>query len=50
MALLDRTAALTLAGNESFAEMRAFYQAEAGLRVPPVIRSYSDKGMQLINL
>jgi hypothetical protein len=39
LALLDRTAALTLAENESFAEMRAFYQAEEGLRVPPVIRS-----------
>jgi hypothetical protein len=50
LTLLDRAAALTLAGNESFAEMRAFYQAQEGLRVPPVIRSYSDKGMQLVNL
>ncbi|MBN1991963.1 MAG: transglutaminase domain-containing protein, partial [Anaerolineae bacterium] len=50
LALLDRAAALTLAGNESFAEMRAFYQAEDELRVPPVIRSYSNKGMQLVDL
>jgi hypothetical protein len=50
LALLDRAAALTMAGPESFAEMRIFYQAQEGLRVPPVIRSYSDKGMQFVNL
>jgi hypothetical protein len=50
LALLDRAAALTLAGNESFAEMRAFYEAEEDLRVPPVIRSHSETGMQLVDL
>lgn len=40
LAYLDRIAALTLAGNESFADLRAFYDAEEHVRVPPVIVSY----------
>jgi len=35
VALLDRVAALTLAGNEAFPEMRAVYETNAQLRVPP---------------
>jgi transglutaminase-like putative cysteine protease len=50
LALLDRAAALTLAANESFTKMRSFYKAEESLRVPPVIRSYSETGMQLVDL
>jgi hypothetical protein len=35
-ALLDRVAALTLAGDSSFAEMRAIYENDR-LRVPPMV-------------
>jgi hypothetical protein len=41
-ALLDRVAALTQAGNESFAELRDIYEDNRQLRVPPVIISYRD--------
>jgi hypothetical protein len=40
LAYLDRVAALTLAGNDSFAELRAFYDTEDRVRVPPVIVSF----------
>ncbi|MGH7924776.1 MAG: transglutaminase domain-containing protein [Candidatus Binatus sp.] len=36
-ALLDKTAALTLAGDDKFAEVRAIYDADDRLRVPPVV-------------
>lgn len=36
-ALLDRVAALTLAGDDSFAEVRAIYESDDRLRVPPVV-------------
>jgi len=36
-ALLDRVAALTLAGDDKFAEVRAIYQSDDRLRVPPVV-------------
>lgn len=39
MALLDRVATATLAGNAGFAGLRALYQTEARLRVPSVIHS-----------
>jgi len=35
--LLDRVAALTLAGDDSFAEVRAIYESDDRLRVPPVV-------------
>jgi hypothetical protein len=35
--LLDRVAALTLAGDDQFAEMRAIYESDERLRVPPVV-------------
>ena len=41
LALLDKIAVLTQAGNESFSEMQAIYENEAGLKVPPVVMSYS---------
>lgn len=42
MALLDRVAALTQADNESFTALRALYEGNEELRVPPVIVSYTD--------
>ncbi len=48
--LLDRVAPLTLAGNEAFAELRSIYESDARLRVPPVIRSYTQAGAQEIKL
>jgi hypothetical protein len=36
-ALLDRVAALTLAGDDAFSEMRAIYEADDRLRMPPVV-------------
>jgi hypothetical protein len=36
-ALLDRVAALTLAGDDAFADVRAIYESDERLRVPPVV-------------
>jgi hypothetical protein len=36
-ALFDRVAALTLAGDAKFAEVRAIYDSDERLRVPPVV-------------
>jgi hypothetical protein len=36
-ALLDKVAALTLAGDDVFAEVREIYESNARLRVPPVV-------------
>ena len=36
-ALLDRVAALTLAGDNAFAEIRKIYESDDRLRVPPVV-------------
>ena len=36
-ALLDRIAALTLAGDDKFADVREIYESDARLRVPPVV-------------
>ena len=36
-ALIDRVAALTLAGDDAFAEVRAIYESDERLRVPPVV-------------
>ncbi len=35
--LLDKVAALTLAGDDQFAEVRAIYESDERLRVPPVV-------------
>jgi Transglutaminase-like superfamily len=40
-AFLDTVAMLTQADNEASAEMRAIYEHAVGLKVPPVVRSYS---------
>lgn len=50
MALLDRVAALTQAGNEAFIELRSIYENDDRLRVPSVITSYTEAGPQKINL
>lgn len=44
--LLDRVAALTLAGNEAFPQLRALYDLEPRLRVPAVINTYVDDILQ----
>ena len=36
-ALIDRVAALTLAGDNAFADVRAIYESDDRLRVPPVV-------------
>jgi hypothetical protein len=36
-ALIDRVAALTLAGDDKFAEVRAIYESDERLHVPPVV-------------
>jgi Transglutaminase-like superfamily len=36
-ALLDKVAALTLAGDDKFGEVRAIYESDERLRVPPVV-------------
>jgi len=38
--LLDRAAALSLAGNESFAELRSLYLQDMRLRVTPIVKSW----------
>ncbi len=35
--LLDRVSALTLADDDAFAEVRAIYESDDRLRVPPVV-------------
>ena len=50
MALLDRVAALTLADNSAFAEMRALYENDARLCVPSVIKSYPGGNVQMVDL
>jgi len=44
LALLDRAAALTLAGDERHADVLRFYAAEPRLRVPRVITSFGPGG------
>jgi hypothetical protein len=43
LALLDRVAVLTQAGNDAFGELRAIYKDER-LRVPLVVTSYTNAG------
>jgi len=42
MTLMDRAAELTLAGNEDFADLRAFYEEQPAVRVPEVIHTYPN--------
>jgi hypothetical protein len=51
LALLDHVAALTLAGNETFEDVRALYEAEQDrLRVPDEIHSYNSDTPTIIDL
>jgi hypothetical protein len=50
LALLDRAAALSLADNAAFSELRSFYEENPGLRVPSVITSYTGAGAQVVDL
>jgi len=50
MALLDRVAALTLADNSAFAEMRPLYESDERLRVPSVVKSYAAAGAQMVDI
>lgn len=49
-ALLDQVADLTLADNAAFDSMRALYQGDERLRVPSVINSYTEAGVQRVDL
>jgi len=49
-ALLDRVAALTIADNSAFLEMRALYENDIRLRVPLVVKSYTRTGLRTITL
>ncbi|MFX1412150.1 MAG: transglutaminase domain-containing protein [Promethearchaeota archaeon] len=50
LALLDRVAVLTQAGNDAFGELRAIYESDERLRVPPVVTSYTDAGPREVTL
>ncbi len=50
LALLDRLAALTAGEVPDFAQVRALYGTEPGLRVPSTIRSYTQSGPLEIHL
>jgi hypothetical protein len=46
LAFLDRVAELTQGDVPQFDAVRAVYESDARLRVPPVIRSYTSAGVQ----
>jgi hypothetical protein len=48
--LLDRIAALTLTVNNGLDRLYALYQYNDRLRVPPVVRSYSPKGVREVEI
>jgi hypothetical protein len=50
MALLDHVAALTLADNSAFVEMRTLYESDERLRVPSVVKSYAAAGAQTVDI
>ena len=50
LAIFDRVAALTLAGNDDFGAVRGLYEGDDGLRVPPEIISYGDGKPQIVNI
>jgi hypothetical protein len=50
LALLDRVAVLTQAGNEAFDELRALYEHNQQLHVPSTIISYTRSGPRRIDL
>jgi len=50
LTLLDRVATLTLADNSSGKELYEVYENEVRLRVPPVIKCYTQAGVRVVNL
>jgi hypothetical protein len=50
LTLLDRAAALTLADSSSFPELCTLYESDTRLRVPPVIKCYTQAGVRIVNL
>ncbi|MGH7781887.1 MAG: transglutaminase-like domain-containing protein [Candidatus Binataceae bacterium] len=49
-ALFDRVAALTMSGDDGFAEVRQIYESNEGLRVPSVVFNASTKARDMIAL
>ncbi len=49
-AFVDRIAALSLAGDDAFGEIRATYDGDDRLRVPREIRSFTDQGPQTVTI
>jgi len=47
---LDQTAAFILADPIPFPELCSIYEEDVRLRVPPVIRTYLETGIQTVNL
>jgi hypothetical protein len=47
-ALIDRVAALTLAGDDAFPEVRAIYESDDRLRVPPVVLNVDRNAQEKI--
>jgi hypothetical protein len=50
LTLLDRVATFTLADNSSFPDLRALYESDMRLRVPPVIKCYTQAGVRMVHL
>jgi hypothetical protein len=50
LAVLDEVAELTCADVSAFARVRAWYERDQRLRVPATIRSYTQQGVQTIEL
>jgi hypothetical protein len=50
LAFLDRVAELTQGDVPQFDAVRAVYESDARLRVPPVIRSYTSAGVQSVEI
>lgn len=49
-AILDRVAALTLAGDEAFSQLRQIYESDDRLRVPPVVFNVDRNATEAINI
>lgn len=50
LTLLDRVATITLADNDSFPQLCTLYKNDVRLRVPSVIKCYTQAGVRMIDL
>jgi hypothetical protein len=50
LALFDRVAALLCSGDEAWPELRAIYEHTPRFTVPPVVKSYTQSGVQEVAL